>query len=93
MLELGNYAKELHEKVGEEIIKNKIDVLVTVGGESKNTCKKAKELGMDEKNIISCETREEAIEKIQKIYEPKDVILIKASLSMGFMEIKKALEE
>lgn len=93
MLELGNYAKELHEKVGEEIIRNKIDILVTVGGESKNTCKKAKELGMDEKNIISCDTREEAIEKIQKIYEPKDVILIKASLSMGFQEIKKALEE
>lgn len=93
MLELGKYAKELHEKVGEEIVKNKIDMLVTVGKESKNTCKKAIELGMNEKNIISCNTRQEAIKKIKEIYEEQDVILIKASLSMGFMEIKKALEE
>ena len=35
MLELGEYSKQLHEKVGEEINKNKIDVLITVGEMSK----------------------------------------------------------
>ena len=31
MLELGEYSEELHKKVGEEILKNKIDILITVG--------------------------------------------------------------
>lgn len=39
MLELGEYSKQLHEKVGEEINKNKIDVLITVGEEAKNISK------------------------------------------------------
>ncbi len=30
MLELGDFSKELHEKVGEEVYKNKIDILITV---------------------------------------------------------------
>ena len=28
MLELGDFSKELHEKVGEEVVKNNIDVLI-----------------------------------------------------------------
>ena len=92
MLELGEFSKELHEKVGEEIAKNKIDVLITVGKESENICKKAKELGMKEENIFGCNNIQEAIEKVEKIYEPKDIILIKASNSMRFIEIKKAIE-
>ena len=31
MLELGEYSKKIHEDVGMEVVKNKIDVLVTVG--------------------------------------------------------------
>ena len=31
MLELGEFSKELHERVGEEVQKNKIDILITVG--------------------------------------------------------------
>ena len=40
MLELGDYSKQLHEKVGEEVVKNNIDVLITVGKEAKNIAKK-----------------------------------------------------
>ena len=39
MLELGEYAEELHEKVGEEVVKNKIDILITVGKLAKNIAK------------------------------------------------------
>ena len=31
MLELGDFSKELHEKVGMEVAKNNIDILITVG--------------------------------------------------------------
>ena len=36
MLELGEFSKELHEKVGKEVAKNKIDILITIGLESEN---------------------------------------------------------
>ena len=35
MFELGKYSKELHKKVGEEVIKNKIDILIASGENSK----------------------------------------------------------
>lgn len=34
MFELGKYSKELHKKVGEEVIKNKIDILICSGTNS-----------------------------------------------------------
>lgn len=90
MLELGEYSKQLHEKVGEEIIKNNIDVLITVGVESKNIINKAKQLGKL-KDVYNYSTNIEAITKIKEIAKPKDVILIKASNGMHFIEIVNSL--
>ena len=50
MLELGNYSKELHQKVGEEVVKNKIDILITVGEEAKQIAKTAEENTINEEN-------------------------------------------
>ncbi len=89
MLELGDYSKELHEKVGIEVSKNNIDILITVGKEAKNIAKIAKENGT--KQIYMCENNKDAIEQIKKIVEKEDTILIKASNSMHFKEIVEAL--
>ena len=32
--EVGEFSQELHEKVGKEVEKNKIDILITVGKEA-----------------------------------------------------------
>lgn len=85
MLELGEYAKELHEKVGEEIAKNNIDILITVGKEAKNIAQKAHQLGTD--NIYTYNTIEEAIKKLKTIITSEDTILIKASNGMKFDQI------
>lgn len=85
MLELGEYAKELHEKVGEEIAKNKIDILITVGKEAKNIAQKAYELGTD--NIYSYNTIEEAVQMLKTILTSEDTVLIKASNGMKFDKI------
>ena len=53
MLELGDYAKELHEKVGIEVAKNNIDILITVGKEAKNIANKAQQNGV--KQVYICE--------------------------------------
>ena len=91
MLELGKEEKNLHEKVGESVYKNNIDILITVGKASKNIANKAKELGMDEKRIFTYEEKEEAIKKLQNIIEKNDYILIKASNSMHFDEITEKI--
>lgn len=93
MLELGNFEKELHEKVGEEIYKNKIDILMTVGELAKHIAKKAKSLGIPKENIFEYDTKEAAIEKLTGIIEKNNHILIKASNSMKFEEITNRLRE
>ncbi len=92
MLELGKYEKELHEKVGEEVYKNNIDVLVTVGTLAKYIAKKAEELGMSKDKIFMYDTKEDAVQKIKNIIEENDYILVKASNSMKFDEITAKIE-
>ena len=87
MLELGNFSKELHEKVGEEVAKNNIDMLVVVGEEAKHIVSKALEKGLDNNRIYICKNNEEAIKIIKKISKPEDAILLKASNAMNFQEI------
>ena len=91
MLELGDYAKELHEKVGEEVVKNKIDILITIGENAKNIANKAKELKME--NVQSFNNIDEAIKNIKEIIKSGDLILLKASNSMNFSKILKELKE
>lgn len=90
MLELGEYAEELHEKVGEEVVKNKIDILITVGKLAKNIAKRAKEMGL--KNIYSVENNEEAVLILNKILSEGDLILLKASNAMNFSKILEKIK-
>ncbi len=91
MLELGKYSKELHEKVGEEVEKNKIDLLVAVGELSKYISEKARKLGMNNENIIECKDSEEAGKKLKEIIQKGDTILLKASNAMKFNKIVEEL--
>ena len=60
MGELGEYAKELHEKVGEEIYNNQINILITVGDNARYFANKAISLGMNQNNIYTFENKEKA---------------------------------
>ncbi len=91
MLELGEYSKELHEKVGEEVYINKIDILICVGEEAKNIAKKAEEQGMKRQSILLCKTNEEAINALQKELNKDDVVLLKASNALNFPQICEAI--
>lgn len=87
MLELGEFSKELHEKVGKEVAKNNIDVLVTVGSLSKDIANKAIKDGMLAEKVFVCENNEEAIKVIEEISKKEDAILLKASNGLNFQEI------
>lgn len=92
MLELGEYSKTLHEKVGDEIVKNKIDLLITVGKEAKNIAKQAIKQGMQKEKINQLENIEQAIKFIKNEIKIGDAILVKASNSMNFNKIVDSLK-
>lgn len=87
MLELGEYAREFHEQVGEAVYENGIDILMCQGENAKYIAQKAKEKGMLTENICYFESKNELEQALKKQAKPKDVILIKASNGMKFYEI------
>lgn len=90
MLELGEFSQELHEKVGAEVIENKIDILITVGELGKIIGNKV--LEKNEK-VFMFNKNEEAINKIKSIIKNGDIVLIKASNGMKFKEIVEELKK
>lgn len=91
MLELGKFSKELHEKVGKEVVLNDIDFLITVGTEAKSISKSACESGMNINNVYCFDKNEEVIEKLKSMVKIGDLVLIKASNGMKFIEIVNAM--
>ncbi len=91
MLELGDYSISLHEKVGEEVAKAKVNILICVGEQSKYIAKKAQELGIEQNNIFLCSNNEQAIDFLQKNLQKEDIVLLKASLGMKFSQICEAI--
>lgn len=91
MLELGEYSEKIHAQVGEEVYRNRIDILMCSGENAKYIVKKAKELGMLEENIYYFKTKEEIIIKLKEISRKGDVILLKASNGMKFFDIAEKI--
>ena len=87
MFELGKFSEEIHRKVGIEVFTHKIDMLVTVGNDSKYIAEEVEYLGMPKENVKSFETTEEATNYLNKILKQDDVVLLKAAHGMHFSEI------
>lgn len=93
MLNLGEYEEELHERIGEKVIKGKVDVLITVGKAAGNIVKRVLELGgITDMIIYECKTNQEAIEFAKHELKEGDIVLVKASNAMHFDEIVNAIK-
>lgn len=86
MLELGNYSKDIHKSIGKVVNDNNIDILVTVGNDSKYIDEEAK---CSKKHF---DNNNDAINYLKDIVKEKDSILVKASNSLKFIEIVNALK-
>lgn len=86
MLELGDYSKEIHSNIGKVVNDNNLDLLVTVGKDSKYI--------NDNSNIenVHFSTNEEAIKYLKETLTTGDVVLLKASNSLNFIEIVNAIK-
>ena len=89
ILELDNYAKEIHQDVGNSIINNKIDVLICVGENAHYTYEIVYDSGIEahyySNNI-------DLIKELDDIIDHDDTILIKGSHGMNLVEIVEYLK-
>ena len=90
MLELGEFSEALHKKIGEEVSKNNIDILITVGELGKLINDTADNSSLKKYHF---DNNEEAIKKIKSIMKNKDIVLVKASNAMKFIEIVEAIKK
>ena len=91
MFELGEYSKELHEKVGTEVAKNNIDMLVCCGENAKYIVESAEKQGMKKEKIHYFDNREQVEKFLRENWQNGDSILFKASNGMKFFNIVENL--
>lgn len=85
MLELDEYSKELHNEVGKYT--NDLDILITVGKEAKYIADTSKA-----KEVISFDNNNDAINYLKEKLTSGDIILVKASNGMKFIDIVNAIK-
>lgn len=90
ILEIDNFAKEIHEEVAENIIENNIDITICVGNQSKYTYEKLKS---NNKETYYFESNSDLINNLNSILKEKDTILIKGSHSMKLIEVVNFLRK
>ena len=89
MFELGEYSEELHRKVGKEVVKNNIDMLICAGENAKYIVEEAKKDSKIETYFMH--NNEEIVENLSQKLRKGDVVLVKASNGMKFFEICQKL--
>lgn len=93
ILELGEMSKKIHKMLAEEVVNNKVDILITIGRHSKYISKRAKNLGMKRKNIKHFKGEELSRIYIKKLLKKDDTILIKASNGINLINLVEFLKE
>ena len=90
VLELGEFSSKMHQKMGEEVVNNNIDILITVGKEVKTIASTVKKRS---KRIVvySFDDNLDASNLLKEQMKENDVILVKASNGMHFEEIVESI--
>jgi UDP-N-acetylmuramoyl-tripeptide--D-alanyl-D-alanine ligase len=89
MKELGEQSETLHKNLKASLEQNGISILITCGDMMGH-------LHKEMKGSLECyhfENLETLIEKLFDILKPNDAMMVKASLSMGFIKIVQALHQ
>ena len=90
ILELDEFAKDIHKEIGKRIIENEIDVLITVGKETYNTYSICYDKGIESYHY---DNNEDMLKEIDKIIDIGDTILVKGSHGMRLNEIVEHLRD
>ena len=85
MLELGDYSETAHRLVGKYAADNKIDILLTYGGQSLFTAESAADNGL--KNIKSFDDKDALKDYLASLLRDGDAVLFKASRGMKLEDV------
>lgn len=91
MLELGGFSVPGHNLVGEAVFSSGVNCLVTVGSLAPRIAAKARESGFPPQNIWECVSGREAVDVLEKLLVPGDVLLVKGSRGMCMEKICQEL--
>lgn len=92
MLELGDYTREAHEKVGMRAL-DVADMLITVGELGQMIGKTAIRWGMSPEQVHMVSGNVAAIELLKRVVDKGDVVLVKGSRVLHMEEIVNALSK
>jgi len=90
ILELDEYGESIHTKIGDVVIENDIDVLITVGNLSKYTYEIANN---NNRICYHFDNNDLLLEKIDQILKKEDTVLIKGSNGMRLIEVVNYLKD
>lgn len=93
VLELGEFSRDLHRKIGEEVAKNNIDILICKGENARFIAETAIKSGMKSENVFYEDSIEKIFLRLEKEMKQEDVILLKASNAMKFQNIANFLTD
>lgn len=88
---LGEYSYQAHKDLGLDVVKNGIDVLITIGEQASHIAQGANECGMDSSHIFSAMSVEEAQAELSGLIKANDVVLVKASRAMALERVTEFL--
>ena len=91
MLELGDFAAELHFQVGLEAAKSGLDLVVAVGELARAAAAGALEGGLPPQRVKHFEDTDQAQAGLPELIEPGDVVLVKGSRGMHMEQVVVAL--
>jgi len=93
MAELGSLTELAHFRLGEAVAESGVERLVTVGPRARRIADAAVAKGMDPAAVRPCATSDEASEVLDDLLAPGDIVLVKASRSMGLERIVEGILE
>jgi UDP-N-acetylmuramoyl-tripeptide--D-alanyl-D-alanine ligase len=91
MLEMGDYAPQVHYDTGGRAAGSGVDVLVAVGPLSVHTARGARDAGMDDSFVFHCLDHAGAVTYLRALLGPGDAVLVKGSRGMRMEQIVDAL--
>ncbi len=91
MYELGAYSEEGHKIIGNEVVYQNIDILVTIGKLSRVINEQAAKSRDADIQAFHVNNNEEALQLLKEIIKPGDVLLVKGSRGMAMENIVKQM--
>lgn len=91
ILELGSFSEEIHRNIGKSINSNKLDILITIGNESKYIKEEAINNMFPKNKIYSFNNYQDSLNELKNILKENDIVLLKASHGMQLTKIVEYL--